>query len=372
MAQAKRQGVLIAGGGIAASLAALAMARLRPEVPLLLVGEDNAFGGNASWTFFHDELTKDELRLVEPWISHSWHGYYVAFPGTSRKLKAECSVIRPSDLDKLVRDALGPDRFRLKARIVATREDSLILHGGEKITAEGAIDARAATNLNLLDLGWRNAMTREFVFASPHRVDRPVLMDSTLSEGASCRFTSCVPLGEKALLVEDVHYSRAPEEEDREMVSARIDSYVERRGWKGGKRKQGPVGASPIAIGGDFPAFWRAGGARVAKIGVRGGFFHPATGSPLADAIRTAMLLVKQSDFGGEHLHDLFEAQAVNAWNRREFHRNFNAALLEDRSGERCGALERLYQLDANLIARFQSERLGIFDRRRIAGAISR
>ena len=52
-----------------------------------------------------------------------------------------------------------------------------------------------------------------------------------------------------------------------------------------------------MAIGGDFGAFWRVGGARVAKIGLRGGFFHPTTGSSLPDAVRTGAVLAEQRSF---------------------------------------------------------------------------
>src|SRR5689334_3990511 len=100
MAPGRKQGLLIAGGSLAGSLAAFVMAKLRPEVPFILVGEEASLGGSATSTFFHDELTKGELALIEPLISHSWPGYYVAFPGNSRKFKAPCSAIRPADLDK--------------------------------------------------------------------------------------------------------------------------------------------------------------------------------------------------------------------------------------------------------------------------------
>ena len=46
MARGRRDGILIAGGGLAGSLAALAMARHRPEVPLLIVEERETFGGD--------------------------------------------------------------------------------------------------------------------------------------------------------------------------------------------------------------------------------------------------------------------------------------------------------------------------------------
>ena len=43
-------------------------------------------------------------------------------------------------------------------------------------------------------------------------------------------------------------------------------------------RRGEQVQVRPLPIGGDFAAFWRQSGARVAKLGLRGGFVHPVTG----------------------------------------------------------------------------------------------
>ena len=88
MSRGRRDGLLIAGGGLAGSLAALAMARARPEVPILLVEEGQRFGGNHIWSFFDGDVEDEDRWLVDPLVSHHWDGYYVAFPEHSRKLRA--------------------------------------------------------------------------------------------------------------------------------------------------------------------------------------------------------------------------------------------------------------------------------------------
>ena len=90
----------------------------------------------------------------------------------------------------------------------------------------------------------------------------------------------------------------------------RLDAYVAARGWKGGSSEGEHVQVRPLPHGGDFAAFWRLGGARVAKLGLRGGFVHPVTGRTLGDAVLNAMLLTRQRDFSAGALHDLFEAEA--------------------------------------------------------------
>ena len=366
MARGKRDGVLIAGGGLAGCLAALAMAKLRPEVPILLVEEAESFGGNHIWSVFDSDIDPADNWLVDPLISQSWAGYYVAFPGHSRKLKAGYNSVRSAQLDRVVRAALRPDQYRLGVKIVGVREDALVLSDGETIKADGAIDARGAANLTLLDLGWQKFVGREYRFARPHGVDRPVIMDATIDQVDGYRFVYCLPFSEDRMLVEDTYYSSAPDL-DADAIGARIDAYVAKRGWTPAAVEHQESGVLPVAIGGDFGAFWRFGGARVAKLGLRGGFFHPTTGYSLPDAVRNAVLLAKQSDFNGAALHDLFEAQAAALWKKRDFYRTLNAMLFHAAEpAERYRIFERFYRLDPALIARFYAAQTSMFDKMRI------
>lgn len=366
MVRGRNHGLLIAGGGASASLAALAMARLRPEVPMLLVPEAEGLGGTRTLLLFDEGLSDEKRDLVAPLIAETWDSVYTAFPGKSRKLKLTCHAITPERIEAAVREALKPEQIRVEDKIVAVRDTSLLLHGGETILGNGALDARLWAHQTTLELGWRRSFGRLYRFDAPHRVDRPVLIDATLGDGKLCGFFSLTPFGDTALLVERVDYGPASEL-DAETAGAAIAAYVKARGWKGAAAEREESAVVPIALGGDFAAYWRIGGARVAKLGARGGFFHPSTGSPLPDALRTALLLTQQRDFSGAALHDLFEAEAASLWKKREFYRGFNRLVL--RSGRGCAPLAGLYELDSTVIARFEAEDLGMFDRRKVMAA---
>jgi lycopene beta-cyclase len=365
MARGKRDGLLIAGGGLTGSLAAVAMAKKRPDVPLLLVEEGETFGGGRTFLLFEDMIDEDDRWLVEPLVSGRWDGYYVAFPGHSRKLKAPCVSIRGADVDRLVRETLRPSQYRLETKAVAVRENELVLLGGDRIKADGAIDARGSAHISMLDLRWHKFFGREYSFSAPHRVDRPVLMDATVEQSDGYRFVRCTPFSDTRLLVEDCYHSDAPEF-DEVAAGERLDAYVAARGWKGGEIEREEAAVLPLALGGDFSAFWRVGGARVAKLGLRGGFFHPATGSTVADAVSAAILLTEQTDFGGEALHDLIEAEAAALWRRRELQRGFNEAVFEARPEDRRALFDGFYRLDSAIIARFHAGRPGVLDRVRM------
>jgi lycopene beta-cyclase len=359
---------LIAGGGIAACMAALAMARLRPDVPLLIVEESERFGGEGYHHFADAEFGPDGAELIGPLAVERWPGFYVAFPGFSRKLKAEWAGFSGADLHRAVIETLTDKQIRLGTRVVAVREDALVLDGGETIKAEGAIDARGAANLSTLDLLYEARLERDYQLKEPHRVDRPVLIDATVDQAGGFRFMQCVPLGEDRLIVADVCLSERAQSDDR--AGARLDAYLAARGWKKKRMTGQAARVRPLPVGGDFAAFWRLGGARVAKLGLRGGFVNPATGRTIADAVRNARLLADQRDFSGPALHDLFEAEAKAAWKKREPLRALPAALAAAPPEERRDLIARLYGLEPGLIARLQADQLGLIDRMRVQKAL--
>jgi lycopene beta-cyclase len=168
------------------------------------------------------------------------------------------------------------------------------------------------------------------------------------------------------MLVEDTYYSDTPDL-DVPKLGGRIADYVAKRRWQPEEIEREESGVLPVAIGGDFGGFWRVGGARVAKFGMRGGFFHPTTGYSLPDAVRTASLLAKQRDMTGGVLHNVFEAYAAQLWKKRDFYRSLNTLLFRAAEPDgRYKVLERFYRLDPALITRFYAGQSSMFDRVRI------
>src|SRR3569623_2090836 len=273
MAKGRNHGLLIAGGGVSARLAALAMARLRPEVPILFVPEAEGLGGNRTLLLFDEGLPDEERDLVAPLIAETWDSVYTAFPGKSRKLKLAVHAVTPERIEAAVREALRPDQIRIEDKIVAVRDTSLLLHGGETIAGLGVLAARTWAHQTTLELGWRRSFGWLCDFTAPHRVDQPEIVDATQPEAQACSFFSLTLFGETKLLVERVEYGPGAEVDDAAAGRAIADN-VSARGWKGGAAERAERAAVPVARGGYFSGYWRIGGGRVAKLGGRGGFFH--------------------------------------------------------------------------------------------------
>jgi lycopene beta-cyclase len=365
MPKGRNHGLLIAGGGLAGSLAALAMARLRPDVPMLLVAEGDRLGGRGTLFVLDAALGEAERNLLAPLAVHSWDAFYALLPGRPRKLKLRCHAIEAGAIDAALREALRPEQMRLDARMVAVRDDTILLAGGDSVGGIGVLDARGWAHQTTLELGWRHGVSRTLRFAAPHRLDLPVAADTSLGSAAGCALFTCIPLDAHRLVVERLRYAQAIEPDAAEGGAA-IDAWVAARGWSGAETEAEDSFSTAVPLGGDFAGYWRIGGARVAKLGARGGFFGLGIGPHLADAAATAVALAARRDFSGAGLHDGFEAEALALWRRREFHRAFARRLVE---GGGCDAVEALYGSEAGTVAHFYEERLGLLERRRLIAA---
>ncbi|MEO5938603.1 MAG: lycopene beta-cyclase CrtY [Sphingomonas sp.] len=356
--------VAIVGGGLAGGLIALALRTRRPDVDIRLI-EPGAIGGEHVWSFFSSDVAEADRWLAAPLVSYRWSGYDVAFPGHRRTLDESYYSIESERFASVVGDALAPGQL-IAAKAIAVGAGAVVLADGDRIEAGGVIDARGAAEMTMLELGWQKFVGRELVLADPHGVERPMVMDATVEQIDGYRFVYCLPFGERRMFVEDTYYSDTPDI-DRTALTGRIDEYAAAKGWKVESIARDEAGALPVAIGGDFDAFWRGNGATVAKAGLRAGLFHPTTGYSLPDAIRLAVAIAGASDLSSSALHDLTYGMAKRAWDQRGFYRMLDAMLFRAAEPEqRYRILERFYRLNPALIGRFYAGRSTMTDKARI------
>ncbi|MES2754412.1 MAG: lycopene beta-cyclase CrtY [Pseudomonadota bacterium] len=358
--------VAIAGGGLAGSLIALALAARRPELDVRIVEGGRTLGGNHVWSLFGSDVADADRWLIAPLISHGWTGYDIAFPAHSRGFEQSYYSIESERLDQVVRAQLPPERVLTKRKILAASPTAIVLANGDRVVAKGVIDARGPGDLALIDCGWQKFVGRAFELSEPHELARPVVMDATVAQLDGYRFVYLLPLSATEIFVEDTYYSDAPEL-DVAAVSARIDDYVAAKGWSVLRETRTEAGVLPVAIAGDFHAYWQSGGNKVAKAGMRAGLFHPTTGYSLPDAVRLAGVIANAPDVSGAALHALTHDYARAAWRRRWFYRRLDAMLFRAaQPHERYKVLERFYRLSPALIRRFYAGRTTMADMARV------
>ncbi len=360
--------VAIVGGGLAGSLIALALAEKRPEVDVRIVEGGETLGGNHIWSFFQADVAKADRWLLDKLVCHAWPGYDVMFPAHSRGFKQPYYSIESERLDVVVRAALPAERILTGRKVSACSATAVVLTDGDRIEATGVIDARGAGDTSMLEVGWQKFVGREIEVPGGHGLERPLVMDATVAQHDGYRFVYCLPFSPTRVFVEDTYYSDTPKL-NVGALNKRIEVYAAARGWTSEGVNSVPReerGALPVTIAGDFDAYWRAGGAKVAKAGARAGLFHPTTGYSLPDAVRLAVRLAKTKDLSGAALHDFTYQYAKAAWDGRGFYRMLDAMLFRAADpDQRYRILERFYRLRAGLIGRFYAGRSTTADKAR-------
>lgn len=366
MASTTHCDVAIVGAGLAGGLIALALAARHPGLDVRLIDAATCVGGNHLWSFFDADVAPAHRWIVEPVVSHRWDGYDVVFPRHRRTIAMAYSSIESSRLDRAVRRALPAAALMLGRAAAAVTPTAVELADGDRIEARGVIDARGTGDLSLLELGWQKFVGRELTLAAPHGRDRPVVMDATVDQIDGYRFVYCLPFGPDRMFVEDTYYSDVPDL-PRAALATRIGDYARAQGWRIAAAGREETGVLPVALGGDFDAYWRSTGAGVAKAGMRAGLFHPTTGYSLPDAIRTAATIADRRDFDGVALHTDTRAMARDTWEGRGFYRMLDRMLFRAAApAERYRVLERFYRLDTRLVGRFYAGQSTVTDKARI------
>ncbi|HOA48918.1 MAG TPA: lycopene beta-cyclase CrtY [Novosphingobium sp.] len=356
--------LVIVGGGLAGALAAVRLAELHPDLPLLLVESGDAIGGNHTWSFFDSDVPDGLQDLVAALAPVRWPRHRVHFPGRTREFAMAYNSVAAPALDALVRERLA-GRLRLGTKVTRIASDGIELAGGERIGARGVIDARGPQGaMPGLELGWQKFVGIEFAAASPEP-DCATVMDACLPQLDGYRFVYVLPLGPDRVLVEDTYYSNDAEL-DREAVSGRVRVLAAERGLLGSELRQ-EAGVLPILIGGDPDRFWPADDP-VARLGLAGGFFHATTGYSFGLALRLADELARlPGEFGSAELARWTRARFLRHWRETWYFRLLNRMLFHAaKPGERWRVFAHFYRLPAERIARFYAGELTPIDRMRI------
>ncbi len=369
-ASADRPDVLIAGGGLASGLIALALSRARPELRVLLVDRAETLGAGHTWSFFTTDLSPEAQALTAEMIVHSWPGYEVRFPAHRRRVGNRYNSIADARFHEVVSAALPPGSLLMGAEIAALSSEGITLADQRSLSAPCVIDARGPVGdaaLEGLTLGWQKFVGVEIETETPHGLSEPIIMDATVPQADGYRFLYALPFSPTRLLIEDTRYADGPSL-DRVDLAAEGLAYAEAQGWRAKHVVREEHGILPIALAGDIHAFWReASAGGVARAGLRSALFHPTTGYSLPDAAHTALKIAALPVVTTETVAEAIRAASVQAWEDRAFFRLLNRMLFKAADPDkRFKVLERFYRLGTPMMERFYAADLTTADKLRI------
>ncbi len=363
----RKYDIAIVGGGLAGGLIALALRHARPELDVVLLEAGATIGGNHRWSWFASDLSADATRLFEPFRKEGWgEGYEVRFPAYRRQLSTPYHSLASTEFDAGLRRMLPAGTIHTGIEAIALDATGVTVTGGGRIAARTVIDCRGHAASSHLRGGWQVFLGRHLRTAVPHKLSRPVIMDSRLDQHGACRFVYVLPLGARELFVEDTYYADGPLL-DRRALSSRVDAYCSEHGWHGDILGS-ETGVLPVITGGNFAAFQaerRLPGVTVA--GARGGFVHPLTSYTLPQAAECALAIAAEADLPGQQLAALLEDRARRHWRATRFYRRLGRMMFGAAEPERrYRVFEHFYRMPREVIERFYAARSTTMDRARI------
>ena len=361
----KQLPVVIVGGGLAGSLAALRLFERRPDFPVLLLDAGESFGGNHTWSFFDSDVPDSARDLVAALKPVRWPRHRVRFATRERELAVAYNSVNAAQLDGLVRARLPAAHWRLGAEVQKLAPHRVELVNGETIAAHAVIDARGPqAAMPGLELGWQKFVGIEFAAAAPEP-DCAVVMDATVPQLGGYRFVYVLPMAADRVLVEDTYYSDEPEL-DVALIADRVRALAAERGLLGPELRR-ETGVLPILIGGDPAVFWPEDDP-IARLGLTGGFFHPTTGYSFGLALRLAEELASlPGELGAAELARWSRARFLQQWRQTRFFRVLNRMLFHAAEpDQRHRIFAHFYRLPPDLIARFYAGNLTLADQAKI------
>ena len=359
--------LIIAGGGLAGGLIALAVKARHPDARVTIVEQGTLLGGNHIWSFFDSDIAAHERWLIDPLIAQHWAGYDIAFPARRRTLTTGYNSILSEDFDAAVRTAIGPTGVRHET-VVAVDRTRVVLADQSALTATAAIDARGTHDWDTLDCGWQKFVGRIYHLAAPHGLTRPIIMDATVAQHDGYRFVYVLPFADDRLFVEDTYYSDDPVL-DAPTLECRLDAYVAAQGWQVRGISRQETGVLPVVKRGDHAAFLASKRDTAGTIlaGSRAGLFQPVTSYSLPDAVRVAVAVADAWPCDAATLAQIVADVTADRWRSGGFGRILNRMLFDAAApDQRFRVLEHFYRLPESLIERFYAGQLRPTDRLRV------
>jgi lycopene beta-cyclase len=361
----------IVGGGLSGSLVALALAARAPHVAVRLIDPAPSLGGSHIWSFFDTDISPRDWPIVTPLISQHWDGYDVRFPSRRRTFSTGYNSIRSAQLDRVVRQTLPPSVL-VAGSAAAIDPHRVTLSNQQVIAARAVLDARGPADMAHFGGGWQKFVGRQFTLATPHGLERPVIMDATVDQLDGYRFVYLLPFGPAEIFIEDTYYSDTPDL-DASALDDRILAFATANGWTITGSSYHERGVLPVVTGGDLDAYLTSRDAdpAIGRIGLGGALFHGVTSFSLPDAVRMASAIADAYAAGapldGNALADLARTQSQARWAASGLYRLLNRMLFKAADpDQRYRVLEHFHRLPQSVIERFYAGQTSVTDTMRI------
>ncbi len=353
--------IVVAGAGLAGSLAAL---RLAGAADVVLIDQRPEPLAGHTWSFHSGDFDPAQRAWLQPALRCQWDGQDVRFPAYGRQLRSGYASIDADSLGAALSGVAGVTR--ITGRVASVDAGGVTLADGQRIEGDLAIDARGFAPHPSIEVRFQKFLGQEILLEAPHGLTRPVIMDATVPQMDGYRFFYLLPFDDRRLLVEATYYSDGASMSAADQ-RAGIADYVASQGWQIATVAREENGVLPIALRFDSDAFWRGIPGDLPTIGLRAMRFHGLTGYSLPHAVRSADLIARHWRQGARVLAQALRSDSLADAKAQGFYRLLSRMLFEAAApDERRHVMQRFYRLPEPLIERFYAGQSTWADKARI------
>ncbi|MBC6411743.1 MAG: lycopene beta-cyclase CrtY [Hyphomonadaceae bacterium] len=360
--------MIIVGAGLSGLITAWRCLDLDPGLKVTVVEASGRIAGDHTWSFHLSDIPQGLRDWIKPFIACQWPRYDVRFPEYTRTLEIPYCTGNSDRLRACVQPFIDEGRLHaiLNTEVSRLKPDHVVTGSGERLDADRILDARGFRPDENVFLGYQKFVGHSIRMKAPHGLKHPIIMDATVAQSGGYRFVYCLPFSAHEVLVEDTCYADGLDL-DVDMIDARITSYInDCLGGNGYALMRRETGVLPITLAVDGQPYDDI------SIGIRGGFFHAATGYSLPDAVWVAHCLATKfcpdaAPVASWHPDTSLAHFGMRKLRNEKFFRLLNRMLFRAaKPEERYKILQRFYKLDEDLIKRFYAGALTGTDRLRI------
>lgn len=364
--------MIIVGAGLSGLLTAWRCLDINPDLSVLVIEASDKIAGDHTWSFNLTDVAEDLREWIAPFIAYQWPRYNVNFPKRERTLEIPYCTGNSETLRACVQPHIESGRLKvmLETKVASLEADKVTLENGDVLVANCVLDARGFEPNENVFLGYQKFVGRTIRTKEPHGLKHPIIMDATVEQLGGYRFVYCLPFTEHEILVEDTYYTDGAGLSENE-VAARVDDYINAKGWGDHELLRQEKGVLPITLAVAKPRHKiRINSYKYEELGIRGGLYHAVTGYSFPNALKSAdffadSILLDDGDINGS----VGTWANLTDWHMRKesFLRLLNRMLFRAcEPDHRYKVLQRFYGLNQGLIERFYAGQLTWRDKARI------
>ncbi|TRD11286.1 hypothetical protein FGU71_05105 [Erythrobacter insulae] len=202
MPEGRKGSIAVLGGGLYASLTALALAHCRPDHRIYLVTDTTPLERDVISPVLRSSLNHSAQELLEPFIVSKWPGYFISRNGEPQFHEGEVLLLAKEQIQAEI--AIQSPRLEVvhSSKKLEIQPNLVELPTGRALAVDHIIDLREELADPENGMAFNKVLQTDYVFDAPHGLPHPVMyLASPEAEASNEKYSQLIPFSETHLRV---------------------------------------------------------------------------------------------------------------------------------------------------------------------------